>query len=115
MISAHSRGAVIFDAYGTLIDSSDGSVRATRTKLYIGSTSDHRPLMDDVLRNGIMVDHVFSSESLRAYKPHPAFYHAILKHIGCDPSDTVFVGDSLHDDVCGPSMYCCSSPGSGRV
>ncbi|MDF2720599.1 MAG: haloacid dehalogenase type [Paenibacillus sp.] len=71
-------------------------------RIYIASTSDHRPLMDDIVRNGVAVDRVFSSESLQSYKPQRRFYTDILQQAGAHPSETLFVGDSLVDDVRGP-------------
>ena len=68
----------------------------------VASTSDTAPLLRDLERNGLEVRHVFTSESLRAYKPRKAFYTAILRKLRLQPSEAVFVGDSLTDDVLGP-------------
>jgi 2-haloalkanoic acid dehalogenase type II len=74
----------------------------TECKLYIGSISDHTPLLADVKRNRIEVDNYFSSESLKVYKPRKEFYIRILNKIGMLPKDILFVGDSEIDDVLGP-------------
>ena len=68
----------------------------------IGSTTDTEPLMRDLTRNGITVDHVFTSEDLQAYKPRKAFYEKILAALDLRPEEVLFVGDSLTDDVYGP-------------
>ncbi|MBE6661319.1 MAG: HAD family hydrolase [Ruminococcaceae bacterium] len=68
----------------------------------IGSTTDTDPLMYNLNRAELRIDHVFTSESLRVYKPQKEFYKAILERIGWDAQDTLFVGDSLTDDVIGP-------------
>jgi FMN phosphatase YigB (HAD superfamily) len=40
----------------------------------IGSTTDTSPLIRDLENNHITVHHVFTSESLQAYKPQRIFY-----------------------------------------
>ncbi len=71
-------------------------------RLAIGSTTDTAPLLADLARAGIDAHHVYTSESLGIYKPRPAFYEAILRDLGVSPAETLFVGDSLTDDVAGP-------------
>ena len=75
-----------------------------KCKLFIGSTSDHAPLMNDIKRNGIQVNKVFTSEYLKVYKPEKEFYQLILDEIRMQPDDVLFVGDSLDDDVYGPAI-----------
>ena len=69
----------------------------------IGSTTDTAPLMNDIMRNGVCVDHIFTSESLRSYKPSSEFYTGILNSIGINAEEALFAGDSLTDDVVGPA------------
>ena len=71
-------------------------------RVVIGSTSDTAPLLDNLRQNGLKFDAVYTSESLRAYKPDPAFYRAILTAEGCRAADAVFIGDSPVDDIMGP-------------
>lgn len=71
-------------------------------KIYIGSTTDTEPLLKDIENNKIQVDGVYTSESLKVYKPDSKFYEQILHTIGCTPEEVVFVGDSIIDDVMGP-------------
>ena len=68
----------------------------------IGSTTDTEPLLRDLARSNITVDHVFTSEGLRVYKPQKAFYETILAALSLRPEEVLFVGDSLNDDIYGP-------------
>lgn len=68
----------------------------------IGSTTDSEPLAYNLSRAELHVSQVFTSESLRVYKPKKEFYEAILVRMGWKPHETLFVGDSLTDDVIGP-------------
>lgn len=70
--------------------------------LCVASTTDTAPLLRDLARAGLRFQHVFTSEDLGAYKPSPAFYQPILRALALSPKETVFVGDSLKDDVTGP-------------
>lgn len=74
--------------------------------LCIGSTSDTLPLLRDVERNRLGIEEhlVFTSELLRTYKPRREFYIAIAERIHVDYGEILFVGDSLIDDVFGPSQ-----------
>lgn len=69
----------------------------------IGSTTDTGPLTADLSRAGIEPDKMFTSESLRLYKPAEGFYGAILKDLGIEAGEALFAGDSLLDDVSGPA------------
>ena len=71
-------------------------------KVCIGSTTDTEPLMRDLARSNITVDHVFTSEGLQVYKPQKAFYEKILSALFLRPEEVLFMGDSLTDDVYGP-------------
>ncbi len=71
-------------------------------KIYIGSTTDTEPLMANMKNNNIKVDGIYTSESLKEYKPHKSFYTKILDDIKLKAEDVVFVGDSLSEDVKGP-------------
>jgi 2-haloalkanoic acid dehalogenase type II len=72
-------------------------------QLFIGSNSDDIPLRTDIERNGIEVNKVFTSESLKVYKPKKEFYLFILDEIKMRYDEVLFVGDSLTDDVLGPA------------
>ena len=68
----------------------------------IGSTTDTAPLMKDLERSALPITKIFTSESLHLYKPREEFYTTILAELGLSPSEALFVGDSLLNDVEGP-------------
>ena len=68
----------------------------------IGSTTDTAPLLSDIKRNNLKIEKVFTSESLRVYKPRKEFYDKILEELKVSANEALFVGDSLIDDVAGP-------------
>ena len=71
-------------------------------RVVIGSTTDTEPLLVNLKNNGLEVDVVYTSEMIQKYKPASMFYQYILQAEGCKAEDTVFIGDSLVDDVEGP-------------
>lgn len=75
-----------------------------RLLLAVGSTADTAPLLEDLQRGGLSFapSCVFTSESLKVYKPRRRFYEAILESLKVAPGETLFVGDSLVNDVQGP-------------
>lgn len=73
-----------------------------RVPLCIGSITDDEPLRRDLARNGLEIGKIYTSEGLRCYKPAPAFYKSILRELGIQPQEALFVGDSLLNDVAGP-------------
>ncbi|MBO5338051.1 MAG: HAD family hydrolase [Lachnospiraceae bacterium] len=52
--------------------------------------------------NNLLVDKVYTSEMIQKYKPDKGFYQYILQCEGYEPKETVFIGDSLQDDIAGP-------------
>lgn len=70
----------------------------------IGSTTDTEPLLNNLKKNNIKIDAVFTSEFLKIYKPQKNFYLEILNKTGFKPSEVLFVGDSLIDDIYGPQQ-----------
>ena len=80
------------------------SIESLRKKyrVVIGSTTDNEPLYKDLERNKLVVDEIYTSETIRKYKPDPEFYQYILRKEKCRKEDAVFVGDSYVDDICGP-------------
>jgi haloacid dehalogenase superfamily, subfamily IA, variant 1 with third motif having Dx(3-4)D or Dx(3-4)E len=69
--------------------------------IYIGSNTDTVPLVLNLKRNDIKVDGYFTSESLQVYKPKKDFFERILKQIGCNTDEVVYVGDSQVEDMLG--------------
>lgn len=74
-----------------------------RYHVYIGSNSDSQPLRSVIELNKIVVDGCFSSESLQVYKPQKEFFIRILKAIGMEHHEVIYVGDSQIDDLLGAS------------
>ena len=68
----------------------------------IGSTTDNDSLMHFLRMNGLSIPLIFTSEDMKVYKPLPAFYTTIIQKTGWRTEETLFVGDSLVDDVQGP-------------
>lgn len=75
-----------------------------RYNLVIGSNSDHKPLMSDIYRSQIKVHKVYSSETLKVYKPDSLFFQKILADLGLSPHEAVYVGDSQVEDIQGPQV-----------
>ncbi len=68
----------------------------------IGSTTDTDSLIHYLKSNDLRCSHIFTSEDMRVYKPHPDFYRRILSETGWSVEECLFVGDSFVDDVFGP-------------
>ena len=47
---------------------------------------------------------ILSSEEAGAYKPHPLIFSVLLDRLGVKPSETLMVGDTLHEDVWGSHL-----------
>ena len=73
-----------------------------RYRICIGSNTDTAPLMENLRAGGMEVDGIWTSESLRCYKPDPRFYERLLMEAGVRPEEAVFVGDSHVEDIEGP-------------
>ena len=71
-------------------------------RVVIGSTTDTDPLLQNLVYNNLSVDKVYTSEMIKKYKPDPFFYQYIMQREACKPEETVFIGDSLIDDIAGP-------------
>lgn len=72
--------------------------------IYIGSNTDNDVLSSVIQHNDINVDRIYTSESLKCYKPSEQFYIAIAKDNGLRHDEVLFVGDNLVDDVLGPQQ-----------
>ncbi len=68
----------------------------------IGSTTDTKPLLENLRNNKLKVNKIYTSEMLATYKPKAEFYESILRQLNILSSEALFVGDSLIDDVIGP-------------
>ena len=70
-------------------------------KTAIVSNADHSFLSPLLERTRLPFDAVISSETVGAYKPHPLPFQRVLEMLGVAPHETVFVGDTLYDDILG--------------
>ena len=71
-------------------------------RVVIGSNTDDFLMFMHLAKDGIEADAYYPSEVLKCYKPRPEFYRAILEAEGTDPSEAVFIGDSVNEDVKAP-------------
>ena len=87
-------------------------------RLHIASNTDNDVLQSVMHNQQIEVDHVFTSETFRCYKPSPSFYDQLLHQIHALPEECLFIGDSLEEDVLAPaahgmkSLYLCRTASS---
>lgn len=98
--------SIMLDTLGKrkCFDETVSSINKLREKyrVVIGSTTDNKSLLKDMERNGLAVDEIYTSETIRKYKPDPGFYSFILQNEKCSKEEAIFVGDSYLDDVLGP-------------
>ena len=71
-------------------------------RVVIGSTADTYPLIKNLEDNNLIVDEVYTSEMMKKYKPDLDFYRYILEKEKCAPENSIFIGDTLLDDIKGP-------------
>lgn len=72
--------------------------------LALVSNFDHAPTARGVLRTGGVDEHfqyIVVSDEHGWRKPHPKIFSDTLAALGVEAADTLFVGDSPHDDVLG--------------
>lgn len=76
---------------------------AGRYRIAMVSNADDGPLRAALARCRLdrFFDAVVSSESARAYKPHPRIFRTALKALSLSPREVVHVGDSVPVDVKG--------------
>ena len=65
------------------------------------SNADDKYLFPLLSRTGWKFESVLSSEGARAYKPLPSPFRQIMEKLGVAPDETIYVGDTLVDDVLG--------------
>lgn len=61
--------------------------------------SDNDTLQKTLDKNGLVFEHIVTSEMVRAYKPNPRIFLEALKLLGCSREEVIFVGDSQEDDI----------------
>lgn len=72
-------------------------------RVIIGADSDTEPLLLNIRRNGMEPDGIYSSEDLKIYKPDRRFYQKMLHSCGGEAENTIYIGNSYHEDVEGPA------------
>ncbi|MBR0481824.1 MAG: HAD family hydrolase [Firmicutes bacterium] len=77
-------------------------LRSMGLDVVIGSTTDNDVLKHHLQMYGLGGLRCFTSEDFKVYKPNPHFYEGILRETGWKPSECLFIGDSLGDDISGP-------------
>lgn len=84
----------------------DSTLESLKSKfrIAIASNSDEEPLNTVLKNNSLSFENVFTSESLGAYKPRREFYEKVLMLLRVQPSEVIFIGDSMYADVFGPSQ-----------
>ncbi len=65
------------------------------------SNADNDYLYPILERQGWQFEAVLSSEEAQAYKPLPAPFLSVMDKMGVAPEESLYIGDSLHDDVLG--------------
>ena len=65
------------------------------------SNADDSYLLPLLKRIGWKFEAVLSSEAAEAYKPLPSGFRQIMGQLGVLPEETIYVGDTLYDDILG--------------
>ncbi len=65
------------------------------------SNADDDYLLPQLQRISLTFPVVLSSETVRAYKPHPLPFLRVLEALNVEPQEAVYVGDNPFDDVLG--------------
>ena len=82
-----------------------------RWRTAILSNADDDYLNPTLQRLGSRFEAVLSSQQAKAYKPHPAPFLQVMKMLGVQPQECVYVGDSQFDDVLGAGRASHVQPG----
>ena len=73
----------------------------TRWRTGVLSNADDGYLFPLLSRIGWKFEAVLSSEEARAYKPLPSPFRQIMSKLGVGPEESIYVGDTLYDDILG--------------
>ena len=79
-----------------------GRLDAMGTDYALASNTDDDSLYHFLARTGLSFERIFTSESLRVYKPDPRFYSRVLNETGWAADECLFVGDSCEEDAAAP-------------
>lgn len=77
------------------------SVRTRGVPVCVISNIDRADIEHAIAHHAIHVDHLITSDDVRAYKPNPELFEAALETLGLSPHQVLHVGDSRTSDVAG--------------
>lgn len=85
--------------YPDALSALPGIQQRWRTGLLSNADNDYLyPILE---RQAWHFEAVVSSEEVQAYKPLPAPFRIVMERMGVAPGESLYIGDSLHDDVLG--------------
>ena len=85
--------------YPDALSALPGIQQRCRTGLLSNADNDYLyPILD---RQAWHFEAVVSSEEVQAYKPLPTPFLIVMEKMGVAPEESLYIGDSLHDDVLG--------------
>lgn len=73
-------------------------------KQSILTNADNASIYPLLLHHDLSLDAVVTSEIARAYKPDPRVFDLVIKKTGVLPEETLYVGDTLFDDMHGAKL-----------
>lgn len=68
------------------------------------TNADNSFIMPLIERHGLMFSSVVTSEMAQAYKPNPKAFEKVLSETGVSAAESVYVGDTLLDDIHGAKL-----------
>ena len=75
-----------------------------RWKRAVLTNADNGSILPLLQRHGLSFDAVVTSEIAQAYKPDPRVFQRIVKETGVLPEESLYVGDTLFDDIHGAKL-----------
>lgn len=76
----------------------------THYKVGVLTNADNASILPLFERHNLTVDALVTSEMARAYKPDPRVFISVAEKLGVSPSESLYVGDTLLDDVHGAKL-----------
>ena len=77
---------------------------SSRYKVALLTNADNASILPLVERHNLAFDALLTSEMARAYKPDPRVFQQVAEQLGVPPSESLYVGDTLFDDVHGAKL-----------
>lgn len=112
--------AIAFDMGGTLMREDYATTRSLRTLPFaemavealaphamlvvatnLNTSEAHTGALLERLRLRPYFQHIFTSQTVGAMKPNPAYFEAMLAALGLQPDEMVMIGDSYLSDIAG--------------